>query len=233
MNRFLKLAVLIVLTISLFGLAHPASAELTGRVQLGYGNASYEIFGGEAFEAQDWSGRFSASYTFEDLLFTGLFQYSRSLKETNISRNVGQAAANYLFLEQEILRVYGGLGYQFTYNSFEHPAIADGAATAISGRNFVGQAVVQIAIDEKFHTTATVTGSPWLKWTFHQGGLTNSNIDQGPSFTYQLDLSYDFSDDLGVQLGLLGGTFKVPAFADHEVSKAGYAGIHLGVTKTF
>lgn len=233
MNRFLKSAVLAILALSLLGLTQPVSAELTARAQLGYGTASYEqVLGSESIEATDWSGRFSVSFAYEDLLFTGLYQYSHSLQEKNISRNLGQIGANYLFLEQEILRVYGGLGYQYLYNRFDHPSVEGGVPTSLSGRGFVGQAVVQIAIDDSIHTTATVTGSPWLKWTFHQD-LTTDSIDPGPSFTYQLDLSYDFSDDLGLQLGLLGGTFKVPAFDEKGATKAGYTGIHLGVTKQF
>ncbi len=171
MNRIFEYTVLAVLALSLLGSAQPVYAQLTAGAQLGYGSASYgQVLGGELEDIKEWSGRFSAAYVYEDLFFTGLYQYAHALQETNITRNLGLVGANYLFLDQEILRVYGGLGYQYLYNRFNHPpAVEGGVPTALSGRGFVGQAVVRIEIDPSIHTTATVSGSPWLKWTFHQG----------------------------------------------------------------
>ena len=233
MNRFVKYALSVILSLSLVVFSQPAAAELVGRAQVGYGTATYDILGSGKLETQDVSGRLSFYYPYEDLLFTGLFQYSRSLKDMNISRNLGQVAANYLFLEQDILRVYGGLGYQFLYNRFENANINGGKATALSGRNFVGQAVIQIDLVEGFQAAATVTGSPWINWTIHQDNTTDSNVDSGISFLYQVDLSYDLKDDLGVQLGISGTTFSVPNYKGMGTSSAGSTEVHLGVTKKF
>lgn len=98
MNRIFEYTVLAVLALSLLGSAQPVYAQLTAGAQLGYGSASYgQVLGGELEDIKEWSGRFSAAYVYEDLFFTGLYQYAHALQETNITRNLGLVGANYLF----------------------------------------------------------------------------------------------------------------------------------------
>lgn len=229
---YITLAVL--LCLAFFGLSGPAQAELVVGAQLGYGSMSYsKVLGFPSSKTGEWSGLLSANFEYEDLLFTGLYQYARGAEESKNSRNLAQVSANYRFLEQDILRVYGGVGYQFLDNRLKHPDLEGGERVGLTGHGFAAQAVVGIQINEQLRTAAVITGNPWLEWSFSTKDDIKLNVARGASFTYQLDLTYSFSQDLGLHLGLAGGNLKIPAFSDYGETKATYGGICLGVTKAF
>lgn len=229
---FTSLVLLVICTLLI--LPSTASAELLAGVQVGYGFTSYsKALGTKLDQNSEWTSGVWAKYRHEDLLFTGLYQGGLGLKGVNMGRHLAQIGANYRFLKEDLLQVYGGLGYQMTSTRFETPKVEGGKPSTLTGHGFAGQVVVDIAINEKIRTMATITGNPWLKWAFNQGGNTTSNIDSGSSFTYMLDILYDFSADFGLHLGLSGGSLRVPSFAGKGETKGSYSGINLGVTRRF
>lgn len=237
-KSFLLTSLSIMVFVSVLSLAPTASAELVAGVQLGYGSTTYsEILGGNLDRTTEWSDHIWAHLTHEDLLFTALYQGAHSFQGKGLNRTLAQVGANYLFLGEEALKVYGGLGYQFLNTRVENSEVEGGAKSAFIGHGFVGQVVLNIPISEVIRTTATVTGNPWMKWSFSKNSVTNSDIKFAPSFVYQLDLSYDFSEDLGAHLSLLGGSFSVPAFNHLNeakgATKGSFTGINLGVTHRF
>lgn len=220
----------------ILALMHPtsASAELIAGVQVGYGNTSYsKVLGSEIPSNTEWLSNVWTNYNYNDLLFSALYQGSLGLKGSKDSRNLVQVGAAYRLLEEDVMRVYGGLGYQFINNRFENAKVEGGKRSTLNGSGFVGQVAVDFPISEQFQAKATFTGNPWLKWTFNQDGVTTSNIKAGSSFVFHLDLIYDFSESLGVHLGVLGGTYGVPAFSGKGATNASYKSINLGVTSRF
>jgi hypothetical protein len=237
-KRLFLVSVTIVIFLTSLYLSPTASAELTAGVQLGYGATTYsEILGDKSLKATEWSDRLWVNLAKDDLLFTLLYQGAHSLKGQGVNRTVAQVGANYLFLNEAALQVYGGLGYQFLNARVENANVEDAQKSTFTGHGFVGQVVLAIPVSEQVRTTATITGNPWMKWSFNQGDVTDHNLKMAPSFVYQLDLTYDFSEDLGAHLGLLGGSFKVPEFTfsgkAKGATKASFTGISLGVTHRF
>jgi len=212
-------------------------AEVVAGVQLGYGSTTYsKILGTEELKATEWTDRIWIQATHEDLLFTGLYQGAHSFKGQGLDRTLAQVGANYLFFNQDALQVYGGLGYQFLNTRIENSKVESGKKSTFSGHGFVGQAIVAIPVSDEIRTAVTITGNPWSKWSFKQGTTTEAGI-VGPSFVYQLDVTWDFSEDLGAHLGLLGGSFSIPSFTygtdTKQATQGSFTGISLGVTHRF
>lgn len=229
-KRFLLFGLpMLILASLLLLMPNTASAELTAGVQVGYGNTSHsKVLGEEGLKNTEWSSGLWANYDHEDLLFTGFYQGSLGLG-VNIGRHLAQVGANYRFFQEESLQVYGGLGYQFISTRFETGEINAGKPFTLTGHGFVGQLVVDIAISEQVHTRTTVIGNPWLRWSYNEGGVTNSNIDPGPSFAYKVDLAYKFSSDFDLHLALLGGSYK----AAGGETRGSAASVNVGVIRRF
>lgn len=225
------------LLISLLCMADPVSAQLNVRTQLGYGISNSSILGTEIDQVAEWSTLVTTTYSYEDLLFGAMYHGAHGLKESRLGRSTMQLSANYQAVNEEALRVYGGLGYQLLGVRIKHPDVENNDNLKFSGRGFVGQAVVEIDIAENFRAQATITGTPWFKWDYSQGGITDSNIDKGSSFNYQVDMAYDFNPEYGIQLGLMGGSYGIPKFEfQHnpmEQTNGSFTGISAGVVWRF
>ncbi len=225
------LPVLILCCLLLIAYSQSASAELLAGVQLGYGQTQYAKFLGENGESHtEWSSSLWARYPYEDLLFTASYQGSLGLQGFSSSRHLAHAGLSYLFLEEDILKVYGGLGYNLV--SAGIPTDDDKKHT-FTGHGFTGQAVLDIAITDELWTSATVIAAPWAKWSHNVAETTNHNIDSSSAFAYKLELFYDFSEEFGAHLSLLGSTYKVPAYDDVGETRSSSVSINLGVTKHF
>lgn len=213
---------------------HTASAQLLAGAQVGYGSTDYQkVLGKEVPTNTEWSSTIWAKYHHNDLLFTGLYQGALGLKDSKENRNLVQVGAKYRVLQEEMMNVYGGLGYQFINNRFENPNIESGKRSTLNGNGFIGQVLVEFDISEQLQATASFTANPWLQWAFGQSGITDSNIKSGSSFVFQLDILYELNSDLGLYLGLLGGSYRVPEFATKGATQANYKNINLGVTHRF
>lgn len=232
-----KYLVFSLLLISIFSVANPVHAQLNVKTQLGYGTNHSSILGEKINQIPEWSTLVGGSYAYEDLLFTGMYHGAHGLKEGRLGRSTAQLSADYLAVNEEALRVYGGLGYQLLGIRIQHPDIEDNENLKFSGSGFVGQAVVKIDIAEHFKAQATITGTPWFKWSYTQDGYTTTNIDKGRSFNYQVDLVYDFNPEYGIQLGLMGGSYGIPKFEFKEnlveQTSASFTGINAGVVWRF
>jgi hypothetical protein len=207
-------------------------------VHLGYGRTNYsQVLGDKNVSSTEWSSGLWASYNHEDLLFTGVYQASLGLKEFDASRHLGHVGVSYRFLEEDMLTVYGGLGYQLVSARFETPQVDAGQRHSLTGHGFAGQVVVDIAITDEFRTTAMVAANPWTRWSHTFNKNTDSNIDSGNAFIYRLELNYDFSTEFGAHLSVLGNTYSVPAFSRNQETigetKSSSASINLGVTRHF
>ena len=233
-KKFLLPALPMIILCCLLLLPQAASAELTAGVNLGYGRTNYpQLLGEKNISNSEWSSGLWARYHHDDLLFTGLYQTSLGLQGFSGSRHLGHVGVSYRFLEEDVLTVYGGLGYQLVSNRFELPAV-DNDRHRLTGHGFAGQVVVDIALTEEFRTTAMIMANLWTKWGHTSGGTTDSNIDSGNAFIYKLELVYDFSEEFGAQFSVLGNTYSVPAFAPYDgQTKSSSTSINLGVTRRF
>lgn len=238
-NRFVLLAMILLVTFSLVTTVDTASAQLLAGVNLGYGTTNFsELYGDDGPTYTQWSAGVWADFRYDDLLFTGLYQSSLAIpNDVDIGRHLAQVGANYRFFEDGPLRVYGGLGYQLVSTRFKTEQVEEGDESRLLGHGFAGQVVVDIAITEDISTTATITGNPWMNWSHKQEGTTTESLQSGSSFTAKLDVVYDFSEEFGVHLGAIGGTYGVPEFKVDETKKGKtssvYASVNLGVTHRF
>ena len=212
---------------------HSASAELLAGVHLGYGRTTYsQVLGGKGLKNSEWSAGIWANYHHEELLFTGLYHGSLGLEGAEISRHLAHVGANYRFLEQDALQVYGGLGYQLVSTRFQTPEIHSGDRNTLTGHGFAGQVVVDIGITEEVHTSAMVMASPWATWSHGTDTSTDHDIGSGSAFLYRLEVSYEFSTDFGAHLSLVGNNFSIQG--DSSINtRSNSASINLGVTRRF
>jgi len=214
-------------------ISQTASAELLAGVDLGYGRTSYaQVLGGGKLNNSEWSAGIWARYDYEDLLFTGLYHGSLGLRGVNTSRHLAHVGANYRFLEEDALQVFGGLGYSLVSIRFETPEVDSGQLNTLTGHGFTGQVVVDIAISDQVRTTATVAASPWARWSHRTEASTNHDVGSGSTFFYRLEVSYHLSDDFGAELSLLGNNFGVKGDAPVG-TKGSSASVNLGVTRRF
>ena len=178
----------------------------------------------------EWSKHLSTTITEE--LFTALY-HGNGLQIS--VRTVIWPMWPIKFLVEDILQVYGGLGYHLVSTRLETPEIDSGERHVLTGHGFTGQVVVDIALSEEFKTSATVVANPWAKWSHQADKVTDANIDSAPAFVYKIELNYDVSEDFGAHLSLLGNTYKVPAFTRSSGSigetKSSSVSINLGVTR--
>ena len=237
-KRFLVHALPILILCCFLLVPHSAFAQLLAGVHLGYGRTSYDqVLGEKNLTNTEWSSGVWANYRHEDLLFTGFYQGSLGLQEFNASRHLAHIGANYRFLEEDMLQVYGGLGYQLVSTRFSTPQVDSGKRNTLTGHGFSGQVVVDIAITDEFRSRATVIANPWTKWAHAADGVTDTNIDSGHAFVYKLELYYDFSTDFGAHLSVLGNTYQVPGFSRGNMeigeTKSSAVSINLGVTRHF
>lgn len=211
-----------------------ASAELLAGAHLGYGRTTYsQVLGEKSVQNTEWSSGIWANYSQADLLFTGLYQGSLGLQEFKASRHLAHAGASYLFLAEDALQVYGGLGYQLVSTRFETPQVDSGERNTLTGHGFAGQVVVNIALNDQFRTAATIIASPWANWSHNVTNNTRHAIGSGSSFVYKLELFYDFSSDFGAQLSLLGNNYRVDDDGGTADTKSSSASINLGATLRF
>jgi len=217
-RKSFKLTCLTLLLLTLF--TFPADAGFKLSPQLGFGVTSFRgaLSGNENYRANEWLTRLTFTYEHKDLLFTGEYHSGNGLGEGRPGRVVAEIGANYLILQDDILRVYGGIGYQHLKVAPPH------ANLSLTGGDFVGQALVAIEILDELDATLTVKGSPWLKWP-EAGGK------KGGSFAYDLSLAYDFKEEYGLRLGLLGGRYQIPL--EGKSTSAAFTGVNLGLIWRF
>ncbi|WP_461366077.1 hypothetical protein [Candidatus Darwinibacter acetoxidans] len=237
MRRGFSLISLAIVLICLVSATPTASAQLLAGVQLSYGRANFEeVLGEEGAKTSQLLNTVWAHYDYEDLRFTGIYQGSLGLGGTSIGRHLGQVAANYRVLEEGPMQIYAGLGYHFTSTRFAKEMGGQENPFTLTGHGFAGQVVIDIEITEELRTSTTLTASPWVNWSFSSAGTTRS-IDASGSFNAKLDLVYDYSDQLSVQIGLLGGSYKVLGFThnDNELgeTRGVFAGFSAGITQRF
>lgn len=215
-----------------------ASAQLQAGVSLGYGRTSYsQILGEKNVQNTEWSSGVWANYGHEDLLFTGMYQSSLGLQGFNANRHLAHVGASYLFLEEDALQVYGGLGYHLVSTRFATPEVDNGERNTLTGHGFAGQVIVSIAINEEIQTAATVIASPWANWSHNVANNTRHDVGSGSSFVYKLEVIYDFSTDFGAQLSVLGNVYSMPAFSHNGETigetRSSSSSLNLGVTRHF
>ena len=235
---FLVHALPMLILCCLVPLPHTASAQLLAGVHVGYGRTNYsQVLGEKNLTNTEWSSGVWANYRHEDLLFTGFYHGSLGLQDFKSSRHLAHIGASYRFLEEDMLQVYGGLGYQLLSTRFDTPQVDKGNVNTFTGHGFTGQVVVDIAITEELRTMATVVANPWVKWAHQTNNITDGNIDSGHAFLYKLELFYDFSTDFGAHLSVLGNTYRVPSFSrdtgDIGETKSSSVSVNLGVTRHF
>lgn len=239
LKRFFVPALPMLVLCCLLLLPHVASAELVAGVHLGYGRTNYsQVLGQKGVTNTEWSTGLSAKYDHNDLLFTALYQTSLGLKDFDTSRHLGHVGVSYRFLEEDVLTVYGGLGYQLVSTRFETPQVDDGERHNLLGHGFAGQVVVNIDVSEEFKTTAMIAANPWTRWSHtYNNKNTEANIDSGNAFIYRLEVMYDFSEELGAHLSVLGNTYSVPSFSRDGLpngeTKSSSTSVNLGVTRRF
>jgi hypothetical protein len=225
------LPVLVLCCILIAALTQSASAELLAGVQLGYGQARYsQILGEKGTSSTEWSSSLWARYPYEDVLISALYQGSLGLQGFSSSRHLAHAGVSYLFLEEDMLKVYGGIGYNLV--SAKLPVTGDEHNT-FTGHGFTGQVVMDIEITDELWTSATVIANPWAKWSHTLPGPTKHVDASGSAFAYKLELNYDFSEEFSAHLSLLGNTFSVPKYEDTGQTKGSSVSINLGVTREF
>ncbi len=211
-----------------------ASAELLAGVHLGYGRTTYsQVLGEENVQNTEWSSGIWANYSHEDLLFSALYQGSLGLHGFKANRHLAHAGASYLFLKEDALQVYGGLGYHLVSTRFETPEVDNGERHTLTGHGIAGQVVVNISISDELRTAATVVASPWATWSHNVANNTRHDIGSGSSFIYKLELVYDFSSDFGAQLSVLGNNYRVSDDAGQGNTRSSAASINLGITHQF
>lgn len=210
----------------------PASAQLLAGAQLGYGKVNLkEILGDQkGLQTNQWSTTAWAHYDHEDLRFTGLYQGSTAFSQSQANQHLAQAAANFRFMEEGPMQIYGGLGYQFLSTSLPHPT--QEGKFSFTGHGFVGQVILDLEILPELRSIISVTTNPWMTWTYGKGGSTQSVGRSSTTFNAKLDLFYDLNEELGVQVGLSAGSYKVPEFAGGE-TRGAYSALNVGVTHRF
>lgn len=237
-RRFLVHALPLLILCCFLLLPQSASAQLQAGVHLGYGRTNHgQVLGEKNLTNTEWSSGVWADYRHEELLFAGFYQGSLGLKDFNSSRHLAHIGVSYRFLEEDMLQVYGGLGYQLVSTRFSTPEVNSGNRNTLTGHGFAGQVVVDIAVTDEFRTSATVIANPWAKWSHTADGVTDTNIDSGHAFVYKLELYYDVTAEFGAHLSIVGNTYQVPKFVrdNEEVgeTKSSAVSINLGVTRHF
>lgn len=218
------------LIICLLSAAQAAAADLQAGVQLSYGSTNFsKLLGTDTLKAAQLLSNVWARYDHEDLRFTGLYQGSTGLGSKAMGRHLGQVAANYRFLKEGPMQIYGGIGYHFLSTSVHD----QNRSFSLTGHGFAGQVVVDIELAPQFSATAALTTSPWVKWSYSSGGQQDNDIATRSSFNAKIDFVYDSSEQLSVQVGLLGGTFRVPSFSDKGETQASFTAINAGITQRF
>lgn len=231
MKKRYLITTLMVIACFLF-LTLEANAKITGGVGLSYGTANHKYLGVDLDSNKQWSSGLWANLTHEDLLITSLYQRIVALGDSKIETDLMQIAANYRFYNEEFMQIYGGLGYQLFNTKIKHSALDD-HLFSLTGHGFVGQVIMDIIITENLHAVTKITGNPWQSWFFSQDGYGTSNIDKSPAFSYGLGLHYDLVGDFAIDLGLLGGSYKVSSFDDKGESRNSHTGITLSISRKF
>lgn len=231
MNKRFLITTLIILTSFLF-LTSKISAEIVGGVELSYGLANHKYLGKEIERTTQWSSGLWANLIYEDLLFTSVYQRNIALGLSKIESDLLQLTANYRFYDEEFMNIYGGLGYKLLNTKVKHPELDDNLFY-LTGHGVVGQVIINILITDQLHATSRITGNPWQNWFFSQDGEATSNIEKAPAFTYELALCYSLIGDFSLNLGLSGGSNKVPSFKDKGESRNSHSGIKLSINRKF
>lgn len=248
------LAAVLVLTFAAVG-----SAQLDVKTQLGYGGTNYgKILDAQNAKTTEWSAVLLGTYTHEDLLFNASFTSSSRLNMSVTAageeepaedgqpgshrRSNLQFGGNYLFLQDTGLKLYGGLGYSLTWLSLKDENIRGGDLLSLDGQGFVGQAIAQFDLGEKFTVDAYLSAAPWYNWEYTQGKHSTKSIP-GSHYYYQLGFEYLFAEEYSIRLGVQGGSYSIDKFRysssepdetiELDKTSAGYSGVTVGVTWHF
>ncbi|NLJ80880.1 MAG: hypothetical protein GX335_07640 [Firmicutes bacterium] len=221
-----QILVISLLLIFFVNWGHPAAAQFKLGAQLGYGLAKYSKPAGDeeviSTDIKEWTTYLAGNYTYNDLLLTGFYRSGQAW-DGPLKHSLAQICANYSILEEDLLQVYAGLGYQFLHARLEHPDPGSEGKFEPRSNSFLGQVIVAIDVMENLEAITTITAAPRLTWN-----LDTPN-GAGNSFNYSLDLIYDFKDEYGLRFGLMGGNYKI---RDLKI-KTSYTGANLGLTWHF
>lgn len=242
-SRVLLLTLALILTLSA-----PSLAQFDLKTQLTYGgtNYSYLLKEEQSGNTTEWSIMALGTYTYQDLLFNVSYQHGKELnmkvgpdadETAQHQRSHLQLGANYHFLEETGMDVYGGLGYSLMWLNMQHPEIRNGNAVSFAGHGFAAQAVVQFELADKFTADAFLTAAPWFKWRYTEASNSTEQIG-GSVYNYQLGLEYEVAPEYSVRLGIFGGSYRIDDFTFLQTEKigptrAGNSGVTVGVTWHF
>lgn len=239
MRKLFMLFSVFLTVLALLSLPQGAAAQLAAGVQLSYGwtNFSSILSNDEGAESSGVLNGVWAHYDHDDLRFTGAYQGTFGFGNDAIRRHLGQIAASYRVLEEGPMQVFAGLGYHFITTNFKGSLGNQPKDFSLSGHGFAGQVNVDIELTPQLRASAVLTASPWVKWSFNLD--KDATIDTRSSFNAKLDLTYQLSDQLSVQVGLLGGGYRVPKFTSSSgdetlgTTKGSFSALSVGVTQRF
>ncbi len=234
--------------------AVPAAAQFHAHVQLGLGSTAYDdFFGTGQVKSSDWLTVVSGTFVPADDLLVAVTHSgarARTLTLAGTDHDLGSSdTATRGFTQGALLvnafqgsdvTVYGGLGYQLTRAKVSHSAIQNGGATlqqSLNGYGFMGQVLVDIDVMEDVLVQASVTGTPWYTYKYTRGNSSEDGL-RGSAYTYQVGVSYEVTDGIGIRAGYMGGNVRIPPFEFHNgedipVTRGRYSSITGGVTLTF
>lgn len=249
-SRVLLLTLALILTLSA-----PSLAQFDLKTQLTYGGTNYSdlLKEDQSGNTTEWSIMALGTYTYQDLLFNVSYQHGKELNMKvgpdddatayQHQRSHLQLGANYHFLEETGMDVYGGLGYSLMWLNMQHPKIRVGNAVSFAGHGFAAQAVVQFELADKFTADAFLTAAPWFVWRYTEASKENATTDSteqigGSVYNYQLGLEYEVAPEYSVRLGIFGGSYRIDDFKflqTQEIgpTRAGNSGVTVGVTWHF
>lgn len=234
--------------------AFPAAAQFNAHVQLGLGATTYDnFFGVGQVKSSDWLTVVSGTFVpADDLLVAVTHSGGRARTLTHAgtdhdlgggdtaSRGFTQGALLVDVFRDSEVTVYGGLGYQLTRAEVSHSAIQNGGAKlqqSLNGYGFMGQVLVDIDIMEDVLVQASVTGTPWYTYKYTRGNSSEDGL-RGSAYTYQVGISYEVTEGIGIRAGYMGGNVRIPPFEfrndeDIPVTRGRYSAITGGVSLTF
>lgn len=251
--------VAVLTAVLVLSLAAVGSAQIDVKTQLGYGGTSYgKILDAKNAKTTEWSAVALGTYAHDDLLFSASFTSSNSLNvsvtadgeeepQENSQKGIHrrsnlQFGANYLFLKDTGLKLYGGLGYSMTWVTLKDQDLRDNTQLSLGGKGFAGQAIAQFTLGDKFTADAYLSAAPWYSWEYTEKDDSRKNIG-GSHYHYQLGFEYLFAEDYSIRLGMQGGAYSLDKFRfsssepeetiELPETSSSYSGVIVGVTWHF